>query len=402
MRIAVFTESLPPNTDGVSRTYSYLAETLREKGMDFRFYSPFKPETGYFWKNRVRKIWSFPFPLYKKYKISLPLFDNPEQELDRFRPDIIHVSSPTPLGYFGLRYARRHFIPAAATYHTHFVSYFPYYGLQAMEPMGWSILRHFHNSFLINLAPSESARLEIQTQGIKNVELWERGVDLRLFSPRFFSRDTRRIMGSADRQKLLFVGRLVKEKNIDDLLDAAKLLRAKGYPFDLAFIGDGPMKEEIRQREPGAYLPGYLHGQELAAVYASSDIFVFPSTTETFGNVLQEAWASGLPVVGVRAGGSQDLIQHGLNGLICEPKNPTEFAANIEILLQNQGLRRKMSENALNLIQDRTWTAINGRLLNRYETLIRDFRAGRVAYKETFRDWLAGQIAYPGDWMHAA
>jgi glycosyltransferase involved in cell wall biosynthesis len=289
-----------------------------------------------------------------------------------------------------------------AAYHTHFVSYFPYYGMQAMEPMGWSLLRHFHNSFLINLAPSASACQEIQAQGIKNVELWERGVDLRLFSPHFYNRDTRRVMGDPDKPKLLFVGRLVKEKNIDDLLDAAKLLRSRGHEFDLAFIGDGPMKEEIKQREPGAYLPGYLHGHELAAVYASSDLFVFPSTTETFGNVLQEAYASGLPVIGVRAGGSQDLIQHGLNGLICEPKNPAAFAANIELLLKNQNLRRQISENALNLIQERTWSAINTRLLHRYEALIRDFRAGRVAYKETFRDWLALQIAYPGDWMHAA
>ncbi len=376
MKIAYFTESFLPNTDGVSHTFSRLIETLIENQIDFRFFSPFKPDTDDAWNEKVRKITSFTFPLYKKYKLALPIFDNPGEEIDQFKPDIIHVTAPTPLSRFGIKYAEKNDIPVVASYHTHFVSYFSYYGFQSMESLGWGILRWFHNQCVMNYAPSKSAAALLKEQGIKNVGLWERGIDVEMFSPEYRSETLRRKLGAEKIPILLFVGRLVKEKDLDDLVAVDKILRADGYKYKLVVVGDGPMRQELQDKVPDINLPGYLLGRELSEMYASSDIFVFPSTTETFGNVVQEAFASGTPVIAVKAGGPGDLVLTGHNGLLAEPNNPEDFADKCKLLLRNDRFRKYLGNYARRDMLEKTWEKNNLRLIESYKDVLHNFHNG--------------------------
>ena len=374
MKIAYFTESLPPKTDGVAHTLTRLIETLLARDERFVFFSPFKPDGSVDWSDRVRKVPSIPFLLYREYRITGPLTGRMRAELDRFAPDIVHIACPSIMGVSFLNYARKRNIPAVSSYHTHFVTYFPYYGFPFLIDIGWKYFRWFHNRCRANFAPSPSAARELESKGIRNIEIWPRGIDLKKFSPSYRDTALRESIQAGDDPVLLFVGRLVKEKDIDDLIQADKNLRSWGYRYKLVIVGDGPMRREIETEIPHAHLTGYRHGEELSKWFASADIFVFPSTTETFGNVIQEAFASGIPAVGVREGGVSDLIEPGTTGFLAEPRCGRDFAEKIRLLLDNPSLRKTMGENAIKAASQNSWSTINGKLLNHYEKVIENHR----------------------------
>ncbi|MBD3223907.1 MAG: glycosyltransferase [Caldithrix sp.] len=376
MRIAYFSESLLPNMDGVSHTFNQLINTLQQQKIEFRFYSPFKPGQEVEWSERVRQMKAVSFPLYRQYKVSVPLLDNPEEDIEQFNPDILHVAAPTFLSFYAIRFAKKRDIPVVASYHTHWVSYFSYYGFKGAEGLGWRVLRWFHNQCDATYTPSSSAKRELESAGIKNVQLWPRGIDVKKFSPKYRSEPLRKQISAKDLPFLLFVGRLVKEKDVEDLIAADHWLKKQKARYKLVFVGEGPMAEDIQQELPDAYLAGYKKDEELANFYASSDIFVFPSTTETFGNVVQEAMASGLPVIGVKEGGVQDLIDDGCTGLLARPNDPQDLGQKIFKLLQNPDLRNQMTQEALNRMQNRTWEAVNMRLIDSYKQIIHS-RNGR-------------------------
>jgi len=371
MRIVYFTESLPPNTDGVERTLVHLVETLETEDVDYKFYSPFKPDDNHRWSWRVRKILSIPFIFYTDYKLAIPYFHGLKAEIDKFNPDIVHVVSPTLLGIYGLQYAKKRNIKSVSSYHTHFVSYLSYYGFSKMfEEIGWQYLRWFYNQFDKTYAPSPSAVKELRSRNINNVELWQRGIKLDKFSPDFRNIEFRKSIEAENKTVLLYVGRLVKEKDLDDLIDANNILEKKGYDFRLVIVGDGPMREELHHKLPGAVLTGYKHGKELSEIYASADLFVFPSSTETFGNVVLEAFASGLPAVAVNKGGVADIINHGLDGFVAQPNSPKDFAWHIEIFLNNYDTLKRMGNIARETAKKYSWDTVNRRLLNSYENVI--------------------------------
>ncbi len=370
MRIALFTESLPPQTDGVSHTMSRLAETLENLEIDYQFFSPFKPDASINWHNRVREVISVPFPLYTDYRIGLPMFEKLYDALNNFSPDIIHVASPTPLGIAGLDYADKFNLPAVSSYHTHFVSYFKYYGFRMAEKLGWSYLRWFHNRSHTTFAPSTNVIEELEQQGFREVRLWPRGVNLNKFSPSFRDLRLRESIGAKDIPILLFVGRLVKEKDLDNLVEADKFLKNRGHMFKLIIVGDGPMREELMKTLPNAHFPGYQFSNDLSRWYASSDIFVFPSTTETFGNVIMEAFASGIPAIGVKKGGVADLITNGQNGFLTLPNEPKAFADKISVLLENETYRKKLGANARITASRKSWEAVNTKLIENYHNIL--------------------------------
>jgi len=370
MKIAYFTDSLPPLVDGVSTSYLHLADFLEAQNIDFRFYSAFKPDDSFKWSHRVRKVLSLPLPVYKPYRFCLPVSDKLKQELYEFNPDIIQTASPSLLGNFGLQFARKHKVPAVSSFHTDFVSYLKYHGLDRVEDYGWSFLRKFYNRFDTVYSPSLTMKKILQNLGFKNVSIWGRGVDLESFSPDHRSQKLRRSITRSDKPILLYVGRLVKEKGLIGLVEACSLLNQKGYEFKLAFVGDGYLKDELRMRYPEAVFPGFLKGKALSHWYASADIFVFPSSTETFGNVVQEAFASGLPVIGVPRGGVVDLILEGKNGLFSKPESPESLAEKIKILLDNPALRTQFGRNARILIHNYSWENINKKLLDSYSEII--------------------------------
>jgi len=370
MRIAYFTETLPPLTDGVVNTLCHLINTLDEERVDYRFFSPVRPDSRFHWNHRVHKIASLSLKPHFHYRIALPYFHGIHDELDAMRPDLIHVVTPSLLGLYGMNYAKKKNIPVVTSYHTHFVRYFPYYNLSPLKPLGWQYLEWFHNQCDCTYAPSRDTAEELRHRGFRNVEIWPRGIASDRFSPDFRSEALREQIGAKDKPILLFVGRLVREKDLDDLIEANLILKAWGYDFKQVFVGNGPMREELGKHLPDAFFAGYQHGQDLAAWYASSDLFVFPSTTETFGNVILEAFASCLPVIGVDRGGQTDLIREAVNGSITPAHDPEAFAGRIAELLDDPEKRKILGQNARETAGSYSWRRINETLIQSYQNLI--------------------------------
>jgi glycosyltransferase involved in cell wall biosynthesis len=280
------------------------------------------------------------------------------------------VVTPSLLGIYGLHYARRHGLPAVASFHTNFASCLLYYGLGWAEPLGWRYMRWFYNQCAITLAPSRTVAEELRVRGIPNVTLWQRGVDRQRFSPSFRSQALRERIGAGGVPVLLFVGRLAREKNLDDLVEAVRVLEQRGDRFKLVLAGDGPMRRELRGRLPQAHFTGYVDGDALARWYGSADIFVLPSTIETFGNVVLEAFASGLPVVGVDRGGVRELITHGVNGLLAPPRAPAAFAELIHSLLVRPAEAARLGARARATAAHYRWPEVSRRLLATYRQLM--------------------------------
>lgn len=370
MRIVFFTESLLPLVDGVSHTLGHLFTALEAEGIDFRVYSPFVPPPEIPWHGRTRKVRSFTFPLYRDYRVSLPGGRRIAAELDEFQPDIVHVVSPTPMAIWAQAYARGRGIPVVATFHTHFVAYFPYYGVRRLERMGWSMLRWFYGRCTATFAPSRSIIEELKEHGITNVCLWSRGVDSHRFSPDWRDDALRARLGADERTPLvLLVSRLVKEKDMADFVAMDRELRSRNLDYRLALVGDGPMRKRLEHELPHAFFAGHQSGPALSRWYASADIFVFPSTTETFANVVQEAMASGVPAVVSDRGGPQSVIEDGRSGLVARANDPADLADMVERLIRDRELRSAMSRAARQRALDRSWDAVNAVLVREYENI---------------------------------
>jgi len=371
LRVTYFTESLYPLVDGVSRTLARLFATLEREGVDFQVFSPFVPGPEVAWRDRVVPVRHFRFPPYPDYRVSLPFTGPLRGRVEAFRPDLIHVVSPTPLAYRAQGLAVDLGVPVVASFHTHFVSYFRYYGVGRLEGFGWSLLRAFYRRCDRIYAPSPSIVRELESRGLRGVELWSRGIDLAGFSPAH--RDPATIAlagGGVGTPILLLVSRLVKEKDLADLVVVDQVLRRRGVRFRLVLVGDGPMAPRLRRELPDAFFAGHRSGEDLARWYASSDVFVFPSTTETLGNVVLEALASGLPAVVVDRGGPQDLIEQGVNGFVAPGNDPERLADFLQPLLEDAVLRRKMGAAARDSAASRDWEEINGALLESYRRVI--------------------------------
>lgn len=372
MKIAYFTESLLPHVDGVSRTLAQLFSTLEERGMDFRVFSPFSPGDEVAWAGRVRAMRYVRFPLYPDYRISLPIGHGIARQLDEYRPEIIHVVSPTPMARWAIRYAKSRGVPVVASFHTHFVSYLRYYGFPSLERFGWWALRRFYRTCARIYVPSRNMMRELESHGIGQLQLWSRGIDAERFGPRFRDEALRARLGAdARRPIVLLVSRLVKEKDLADLVEMDELLRARGARYRLVLVGEGPMRAELEAALTGAHFAGHQSGEALARWYASADLFVFPSTTETFGNVVLEALASGLPAVVVDRGGPPDQIAPGANGLIVRANHPASLADGVQHLLDNPRERERMGHAAAEGARHRSWSAINGELLESYAEVVR-------------------------------
>lgn len=375
MKIAYFSESLLPHVDGVSRTLAQLFGFLEANGVGFRVFAPYIPPPEVSWGDRVRHVPYIHVPLRPDYRMTVPMGHKISQRLDEYGPDLIHVVSPTPIAVRAEKYGKRRRIPVVASFHTHFVSYFQYYHLGALEGFGWWLMRKFYARTEVVYAPSRGIIRELAGHGITNTELWSRGIDLKRFSPGFRDAGLRaRVGADDDTPVVLFVSRLVKEKDLADLVAAERILVRRGVRHRLVLVGDGPMREELEKELPDAFFAGHQTGEALARWYASGDVFVFPSTTETFGNVILEAHASGLPAVVVDRGGPPDLVEPGETGLIARANDPADFAAKIESLLADPGARRRMGCRAREAASAHDWGAINGRLLESYRRVVAGHR----------------------------
>jgi phosphatidylinositol alpha 1,6-mannosyltransferase len=369
MKIAYFTEVLPPFIDGVTHTLSHLKTSLTEEGHDYIFLSPVVPQYDG-WRGKVVEVISVPFPLYPKYRMGLPAFHDIQTTLDKFQPDIVHIVSPFFMGMAAYNYAKKRGIPAVNSYHTRFVSYLKYYGFAKIEWFGWEYLRWFYNKADRTFVPSTATINELEGQGFKRLALWQRGIDTSNFSPLYSDRGLHEKWSPNGCPVALYVGRLVREKDIETLIKAYRILEARGVEFKLVFVGSGPLKEELAKTLPEAIMAGFMKGEDLSRAYASADIFVFPSTTESFGNVVLEAQASGLPSVVAAEGGVMELVTDGETGFLSKPQDALDLASKMELLLTNEILRHSLSIKAQEYASLKSWKEVNRALFRGYEELI--------------------------------
>jgi phosphatidylinositol alpha 1,6-mannosyltransferase len=377
LRVAYFAGTLRPGHDGVTRVLYRLMECLKGTDTEAIFFSPVVPDAAS-QALPMFKVPSVAFPWYRDYRFALPGSAYFQRQLREFRPDLLHINSPCSLGAAAVQYGRRLRIPVVATYHTHFSSYAKYYNLKAIEPAGWNYLRGLYNRCDRTYVPSLPIIQELESRGFRNLEFLPHGVDTSTFHPRFRDEEWRNALDLAGKNVLLFVGRLVWEKDLATLLQTYQILRCGRSDWKLVLVGDGPIRGELQRGMPDARFLGYLSGKALSTAYASSDLLVFPSTTETFGNVTLEAMASGVVPVCVRAGGASGVVRDGENGYLANPRDPVDLAGRIEFLLDHPDRRMAMAESALAFARSQTWDRIFQHLFDSYRLTVRlaDLRRG--------------------------
>jgi glycosyltransferase involved in cell wall biosynthesis len=368
LRIAFFTETFLPATDGVVTRLRHTIEELRRAGDEVLVFAPRYPSGGpdSYAGAPIHRIFGVPFPPYPQVRLCPP-HPGIGRALKRFRPDLIHAVNPFILGPGGAFYARRNGIPLVASYHTNVAAYTRFYGLGFMKKPTRSWTRTWHSRARINLCTSEATRDYLLREGIKRVLVWPQGVDARLFHPSRASREWRVKLsgGRPEARILLYVGRLAPEKGIKRL----KTALSAAPNTCLAIVGKGPIQRDLEREFAGTptHFIGLLTGEDLAAAYASADLFVFPSTTETLGMAMIEALASGLPVVAARSGAVHEVVSEGENGLLYEPELDGALAAAIHRVLDDEALRETFSQAARDAAEERDWEGATNTLRGYYE-----------------------------------
>jgi glycosyltransferase involved in cell wall biosynthesis len=384
LRLLLVTETFPPEVNGVARTLGRWVETFRDRGHIVQLIRPRQPSEP----PLPEHVHGIALPFYSRVRLGVASPLRLRGLLDRYRPDLVHIATEGPLGAAALVAAVTLGLPVASSFHTNFDHYLNHYGLGGLELLVVAYLRWFHNSTLVTLVPSESTRRRLQEVGLQRVEIWSRGVDGRTFHPCHRDELLRRSLGLApDDVLLLYVGRLALEKNLPALMQAYGRLRERlptglGERVRLALVGDGPLLPTLQmQGQAGVILAGEKHGQELSRWYASADVFAFPSCSETFGNVVLEAQASGLPVVAFDAQAMNERIVSGADGFLVACGG--DLAVPLLRLCEDQTLRRQLGVAARAKAEKQSWTAIFDDLEARYLDLITEHRCNRPNVGQT-------------------
>ena len=372
LRLAIFSDTYPPQVNGVSRTLERLVGAVEARGGAARVITVDDPEASA--DPRVERWPSLPFWAYPQLRVAAPARDRALDVIERWKPTLIHSATEFGVGLGGLIGAREARVPFVSSYHTHFTAYLRHYKLSALDAIGWPFLRWFHNAGRMTFAPSENVRQELAEHGFRDTRVWSRGVDRGRFSPSFRSRSLRAELGASDDTVLVvYVGRIAPEKGIDVALEGMRIVLARqSSPGRVAFAlaGDGPAEERYRREAPpGAIFTGRLDGRPLSEFYASADVFVFPSITETFGNVVLEAMASGLALVAPDWGATTELATTE-TALQFPADDPVALADRVELLVADASLRRRLAGAAMAVAAGRTWDAVFDRLVADYREAI--------------------------------
>ncbi len=373
MKIAFFTETFLPKVDGIVTRLTKTIQNLVQLGDEVLIFCPEGCPSSYMGA-KVVGVAAMPLPLYPELKLGLP---GPavSEELEKFKPDLIHVINPAVLGLGGIWLAKTNNIPLIASYHTHLPKYLEHYGMGMLEPLLWELLKAAHNQATLNLCTSTAMVEELSDKGIQNTALWQRGVDTDIFKPELRDEQMRaRLLGnfSDEGSLLIYVGRLSAEKQIERIKPVLKALPKTR----LALVGDGPYRQQLEKIFQGTATTfvGYLSGNELASAYASGDAFLFPSSTETLGLVLLEAMAAGCPVVGANKGGIPDIITDGKNGCLYNPDGEDDGAVSLieatKRLLGNEVERIALRKSARLEAERWGWMGATTQLRNYYKNVL--------------------------------
>jgi glycosyltransferase involved in cell wall biosynthesis len=379
MRIAIITENFLPKLDGVTRTLARLLQYLQENRHEALLLGPESGMEHYAGAEIVGTA-GVPLPFYSELKFNFfrPLFI---RRLSDFHPDIIHLVDPIFLGSVGLGAAKCMKIPVVSSFHTNISAYCGYFGFPQLTKPMWSYYRTLHSQCALTFCPSPSMANMLHEHGFQNLRIWSRGVDTALFRPERRRQELRDSwLAGRDRPQdikvLLYVGRISWEKNLRLLTQAYHMMDHDHC--HLVIVGNGPAFKEIQHEVAGlpVTFTGYLKGEQLATAYASADIFAFPSTSETFGQVVLEAMASGLPVAGVLSEGVCDLVEHERTGLLLdthgldEDEQATGHLTNLHRLVHNAPERHAMGQAALQEASLRSWSEAMDSLLSGYHEVL--------------------------------
>jgi phosphatidylinositol alpha 1,6-mannosyltransferase len=363
MRIALVTESFLPDVNGVANSVARIADHLVARGHHPLVVAPQPaskaspvPPLPY----PVVRLPSVPIPGYARFRLGMPTRQL-AAEVRAHGADVVHLASPFVLGAGGATAARALDLPAVAVYQTDLPAYARAYRVGLTEQAAWRWLRRIHNGADRTLAPSTASVATLRAHGVQRVHLWQRGVDSARFHPGRRSAAIRRALAPNGEVLIGYVGRLAAEKHVDLLADASRLPGGR-----VVIVGDGPAAALLRRQLPAATFLGARHGSQLARIYASLDVFAHPGPYETFGQSVQEAMASGVPVVAPAAGGPLDLVRPGRTGHLVAPLDAGAFTAAIVDLAGDEQRRRQWGTAARAAVADRTWAWVGDELLGHY------------------------------------
>ena len=377
LRVALFTGNYNYIKDGVSLTLNRLVSFLLQHNVKVLVIAPTGPRPAMAHEGELLAVPSLPVPFRAEYRIALGLTSAVKNRIAEFRPDLFHIAAPDIAGHRALRLSKDWNIPAVASYHTRFDTYLQHYNLGFLEPLARRLSRNFYNRCQHVYPPSQSMADTLRHDGItSDLRVWSRGIDRNRFNPN--KRDTawRRGLGIADDEIVIaFAGRLVKEKNTGLLMRVLAALEKRGNKCRGLIIGDGPEAASMKAMNTRTVFAGFLHGDEVPKAYASSDLFMFPSESETFGNVTLEAMASGLPAICADATGSRSIVGNGVNGFLLPANDEIQFVACAEKLIRSPELRATLRSAALKRAQEFDWDTINQCLLANYHAAVAEYAA---------------------------
>jgi len=362
LRIAVMTETYPPEINGVALTLQQVVLGLHARGHDVQLVRPRQDgEDAAQRGDRLHEVLmrGVPIPRYPDMKMGVPALRALAALWQRQRPDVVHIATEGPLGWSALKVAQKLKLPVCSEFRTNFHAYSHHYGIGWLARPIMGYLRRFHNRTHCTMVPSDALRDELHAQGFERLLTVSRGVDTQLFDPAHRSDDLRRRWGAApDTPVVLFVGRLAPEKNLTALARAFSAMQQSQPAAKLVLVGDGPAAAALAAAVPGAVFAGTQRGAALAAHYASADCFVFPSMTETFGNVTLEAMASGLPVLAYHHASASQMIASGVNGLTAPLGDEDAFVELARHLMDSPAHGRRMGEQARIRAHDAGWSHV--------------------------------------------
>jgi len=362
MHIAVVTETWPPEINGVAMTMQRMVQGLRQRNCRVQLIRPRQnaAETALV-ENGLEELLlpGFAIPRYENLRFGFPGRAALNKAWRENRPDIVHIATEGPLGWGALKVALKLDIPVTTDFHTNFHNYTDHYGIGWLRGTIGRYLRNFHNQALFTFVPNEGLRREMEVQRYRNVAVIGRGIDTALFNPQRRSAELRHHWGVIEGEPVaLYVGRLAPEKNLEAVAESFKAIRSHHFNARMVWVGDGPARAELEAQNPDHIFVGMKSGEELAAHYASADIFLFPSLTETFGNVTLEAMASGLAVVAYRYAAAGEYVRHGVNGLTARFDDLDEFVDLAAQLGSDPQLVGKLGSAAHRDTENMNWEAV--------------------------------------------
>lgn len=326
----------------------------------------------------VHRLPAVPLAGYTNVRVAMGGVYRVKRILADYAPDVVHLASPFVLGWRAAQAAHQLGIPTVAIYQTEVPSYAARYGVPFLENWAWNRVENIHLLASRTLAPSTFALNQLRGRGIPRVQMWRRGVDTARFSPAKRDDGWRASVAPGGQRIIGYVGRLAVEKQVEDLAALAGIPNTK-----LVIVGDGPQRAALEEALPDAAFTGFLGGEDLARAVASFDLFVHPGEFETFCQTIQEAMASGVPVVATGRGGPLDLVENSRTGWLYEPGDLSALRARVLDLMGDDAKRRAFATAAHASVQDRTWPALCAELVRHYRDVLAESPAGRSAGSRT-------------------